>query len=701
MSLKIGSTSIGSIYLGNTKIAEAYLGSTKVYSSDQPVVLPANTLRYRFTDTALNPTNLSLNSGWTWTQVQGSEYNDWDVYNPSTNWNYGPFADATTRRTNIGYYSVIAAGDTSSVTNWSYMFGTRGWNTANAFTASSICWLDTSGCTYAADMFCSCSRLTSLPPNMSFSNCTSMYYMFTYCTSLVSASIDCSSATDLRGMFNSCSNLSLLNLTLAHSASMDSMFRGCASLTSVSIDCSNATSLENTFDGCSNLVYANLVSTANATTLYRMFGDCASLTSIIGFNSSSAASLREVFSGCSSLVTAPTIALTNATTSLNELFYGCSSLTTVPVFTGGITWPTDTTFPMTRMLHGCRSLTNISNLSTISITCTGGGSISGVDLTALFANIQTPLFSITGNEFTGINAIKHIDYLFDQASLPSGYINVFSWPFMNTASLNYVFNGHSLTSIPTLPSITATTLGLQGLFQNNPDVSTGMLAAYNALSAIPGANGTDCFSGTGINTVQGMADRAQIPTSWGGDYVVQDYYLGTNWSKRYNSSTYGTTWTFTSNIDFSVLTSMQIYTEASISAYAGVNMRKSNIGSKKGSFSTSTACYYWPCIVQFDSNDVITWYIRTQNYNGMLTSSQSSGDMPGTLSINTLGNMSVSGGTFDPNGNVRFAFVVTNTADASDIIANHGILYNANFYADPVIRVVTSTLTPTSAYIGA
>jgi hypothetical protein len=45
--------------------------------------------------------------------------------------------------------------------------------------------------------------------------------------------------------------------------------------------------------------------------------------------------------------------------------------------------------------------------------------------------------------------------------------------------------------------------------------------------------------------------------------------------------------------------------------------------------------------------------------------------------------------------------MVTNTSNASDIIANHGILYNANFYADPVIRVATSTLNPANAYIGA
>jgi len=39
MSLKLGSTSIGSLYLGSTKIGAAYLGNVKVYNSDSPYTL--------------------------------------------------------------------------------------------------------------------------------------------------------------------------------------------------------------------------------------------------------------------------------------------------------------------------------------------------------------------------------------------------------------------------------------------------------------------------------------------------------------------------------------------------------------------------------------------------------------------------------------------------------------------------------------
>lgn len=394
--------------------------------------------------------------------------------------------------------------------------------------------------------------------------------------------------------------------------------------------------------------------------------------------------------------------------------YSHTSITTLPPFTGthvftaGLDGANGVSFNW--LVNGCPYLTSVANLNTLDLRyddLSAMGVNEGITFNGAFTD--TPNLAFTGHETDSWNANAVPIRVFGDTTgstlasevlLSANKVNLFKWRMRNACRFMYLFDGAGLTTVPDFTDFNLTGCDFTGCFENNVNVTSGALAAYTKLSSLSGTAGTNCFLDCGSNTATGQADLDQIPQSWGGNFVVQDYYLGTSWSKRYNSATYGTTWAFTSNIDFSVLTSMQIYTEASISAYAGVNMRKSNIGSKKGSFSTSTACYYWPCIVQFDSNNVITWYIRTQNYNGMLTSSQSSGDMPGTLSINTLGNMSVSGGTFDPNGNVRFAFVVTNTADASDIIANHGILYNANFYADPVIRVATSTLTPANAYIG-
>ena len=578
MSLKIGSTNIGSLYLGSTKIGQAYLGSVKVYES--AVQLPAYTLRYKFYTSGFDPTTITGGKG-TWTQVSSSP-NVWDwTYQVSggvTRWTYGPFAtgwyeDQVVHQT--GLYDIIAAGDNTGVEDISYFFGTTV-NTENP-----------TGCT------------TNGPVNV----------------------------CDLH----------------VRPTTVTGMFRWCPTLE----------------------YYAGNIDISR----------CVEFSAM----------------------------------------YSHTSITSLPPFTGtqiltaGLDGATGVSF--TLFVNGCQYLTSVANLNTLDIRyddLSAMGVNEGITFNGAF--VGTPNLAFTGHETDSWNANAVPIRVFGDttgSTLPSevplsaNKVNLFNWRMRNACRFMYLFDGAGLTTVPDFTDFSLTGCDFTSCFQNNVNVTSGALAAYNKLSSLSATVGTDCFKNCGSNTQTGQADLDQIPQSWGGNFVVQDYYLGTDWSKRYNSATYGTTWAFTSNIDFSVLTSMQIYTEASISAYAGVNMRKSNVGSKKGAFSTSSDCYYWPCIVQFDSNDMITWYLRTQNYNGMLTSSQSSGDMPGTLSINTLGSMSVSGGTYDPNGNVRFCFVVTNTSDASDIIANHGILYNANFYKDPVIRVATLTLTPANAYIGA
>lgn len=577
MSLKIGSTNIGSLYLGSTKIGQAYLGNVKVYES--AVQLPAYTLRYKFYTSGFDPTTLTGGKG-TWTQVSSSP-NVWDwTYNvpgQHTHWTYGPFANSTSGASTVhltGLYDIIAAGDNTGVEDMSYFFGI--YNTVE----------NPTGCT------------TNGPVNV----------------------------CDLH----------------VRPSGVESLFRWCPTL--------------EYFEGNINIYRCN------------KFGGMYSHTSI---------------------TTLPPFTGTN-------------------VFTAGLDGANGISFKY--LVSGCQYLTSVDNLNTLDLRF-DDLSAMGVNDGLIFdgAFTGTPNLAFTGHETDSWNANAIPIRIFGGSSstsptdvaLSSNKVNLFKWRIRNACQFKNLFYGAGLTTVPDFTNFNYTNCDFTCCFANNVNVTSGALAAYNKLSSLSATVGTDCFANCGLNTQTGQADLDQIPQSWGGNYVVQDYYLGTSWSKSANSSTYGTTWAFTSNIDFSVLTSMQIYTESSISAYAGVNMRKTNIGNKKGSFSTSSACYYWPCIVQFDSNNLFTWYIRTQNYNGMLTSSQSSGDMPGTLSINTLGSMSVSGGTFDPDKYIRFCFVVTNTSDASDIMANHGILYNSNFYADPVIRVATSTLTPANAYIGA
>ena len=132
MGINLGGA-IGSLYLGSTKIKEAYLGSVKVFSSDpSPVELPEFTMRFRFTDTTYDPRTLYPTEGgtkWykgTWTKVNNTGFNDWDWYNNSVDWSYGPASNSTTypeykmHLSNIEY--VIIGMNPVGVTNFSYLF---------------------------------------------------------------------------------------------------------------------------------------------------------------------------------------------------------------------------------------------------------------------------------------------------------------------------------------------------------------------------------------------------------------------------------------------------------------------------------------------------------------------------------------------------------------------------------------------------
>ena len=588
MGIKLGNTSVGSLYLGSTKIISAYLGSTKVYQA-APVQLPAYTLRFRFYNTSLDPSTISYRG--TWTQVSGSAHNDWDWTYVSQYWTHGPFGDAT--RSSLGnkyctgLYDIIAAGDNSGVTTVGNFFGI-GYADINAMIT------------------------------------------INYVTKPIEEWMSSS------GPVNVCD----LNVRTG------SMYDICCC--------------------CATLNYFERINLPSSMT----------------------------------------------TSLLPHGFYNCLSLRSVPEFDGHGYMYTDASCSMERTFYGCDSLEDISNIGTIDIEWTNqSSSLRGLDFSeATFGGISDPLFAITGNEFANVNtpvkALGNTSYgttLFDDSDLPTGWINILKWPLHASSVVVGIANGRSLTSIPQIPSgITSSGFGIDAFFANNPDVSTGMLAAYNALSAIT-PNGSRCFTGTGTNTVQGMADRAQIPQSWGGDYVVQDLYVGTSWSKS-SSFSVGTTWSFTSNVDFSTLTSMQVYTESSISQYAGVNMKKSNIKTRVGSFSNgSVATYYWPAFVQFNNNSIssgIAWGLFPTSCNGTLTSSQSSGDMPGTLSYSNYGNHSVQLGTYSSSLNVVFCIIVTNTSTLdSTSLSNYGVLWNSYFYNDPVLRAVTGTVTPQSAII--
>ena len=173
MSISLGSTNFGSIYLGNTKIGEAYLGSVKVYpSGPTPIILPANTLRLKFTE-GYTPTG---NSAITYTQVSSSP-NIWDVTNSSSN---GMWNSIFSGNTNL--LEVIATGDLSAATSMYGLF-----NSCTSLTSVAD-FTTTSNVTNFQSMFKGCSSLTNVP-SVNITSATNAIYMFWHCTGVQSGAL--------------------------------------------------------------------------------------------------------------------------------------------------------------------------------------------------------------------------------------------------------------------------------------------------------------------------------------------------------------------------------------------------------------------------------------------------------------------------------------------------------------------------------
>ena len=146
------------------------------------------------------------------------------------------------------------------------------------------------------------------------SGLTSMTSMFESCSSLTIIDLsgfDTSQVTSMSRMFNSCSSLASLDLSSFDTSkvtSMSNMFNGCSSLTGLDLsgfDTSQVKYMSNMFNGCSKLTGLDLSSfdTSQVTNMNRMFGGCSSLASLdlSSFDTSKVTSMSSMFIGRSSL----------------------------------------------------------------------------------------------------------------------------------------------------------------------------------------------------------------------------------------------------------------------------------------------------------------------------------------------------------------------------------------------------------------
>ena len=232
-----------------------------------------------------------------------------------------------------------------------------------------------------------------------------------------------------------------------------------------------------------------------------------------------------------------------------------------------------------------------------------------------------------------------------------------------------------------------TLVNVNSVFLGATNVADGALDQYIYWSTYNTNinNHSATFKNCGENTQTGLADLNQIPVGWGGNLVPASTDMSCDRQGTGTSSNPYILWLCNATApSWSMEPSLYVFTTASVSRYAGVNMRKTNIRNIQNNLVTSGAeTYYRIAFVQFasGSSGAISWVLTTSGYNGKLTAAESQGDMPGTLDYTTYGPTDKHYGTYDSSKSVYFAFLVTNTAPElwGGLTDAYGLQMNNNF----------------------
>lgn len=179
-----------------------------------------NTLRFRFSDTSYNPSDAGIASAGNWVKQETGE-NVWDWTNNNASWGScfnGAFSDSNNS------VDMIAAGDTSGVTNMAQLF-------ANCIALRSVALFDTGSATTVFGMFDSCTSLENVP-EFDVSSSTHVGSMFRNCSSLVSIpDLDTSNVTYFSSMMEGCTSLTALpSLNTTRAYNVTSMCKGCVNI---------------------------------------------------------------------------------------------------------------------------------------------------------------------------------------------------------------------------------------------------------------------------------------------------------------------------------------------------------------------------------------------------------------------------------------------------------------------------------------
>lgn len=317
------------------------------------------------------------------------------------------------------------------------------------------------------------------------------------------------------------------------------------------------------------------------------------------------------------------------------------------------------------------------NVWRLEITRWGQPSNLGRGLSCLFSSQDsTPVGTIR-------NSCKLIGSGNMDVALNGLYCQSFDRMFANCTGLEYIEPIHCTT-----------VQNVGGMFQGCTNVEEGALAQYNwfITYAVNINNHSGTFTNCGAGTATGLDELDQIPTGWGGNMVPASTLMTSSVLNLFSNNK--TSWEITGNApDWTNIVGMYLFTQSSVSQYAGVSMNRIRIAIRNGLRpGYGNALYFYPAFIQCtgtsETNRVITWLATTDMPNGSLESNQGNTDMPGTLDYSTYGPITREYGTYDSNSSVYFLFLVTNVpiADWTGLTDAYGVLFNAGFLTDGGFR---------------
>lgn len=171
------------------------------------------------------------------------------------------------------------------------------------------------------------------------------YGMFEECTRLKFLDLsvwDVSKITQMYKMCYNCKSLESIDLSgwnTSKVTNMYAMFYGCNSITSLDVshfDTSNVIRIGSMFEGCSGLTSLDVshFNTTNVTDMSSMFNCCSGLTEldVSHFDTSNVKYMDNMFNGCSGLTSLDVSHFnTNNVTHMNGMFKDCSGITSLDV----------------------------------------------------------------------------------------------------------------------------------------------------------------------------------------------------------------------------------------------------------------------------------------------------------------------------------------------------------------------------------